>query len=186
MSSYDEPPEPTDEELEEADMEQAVRNAPTVRIEGLTAEAVQVILREAIESNYRLREKADAEITKAIDRAVDRALKESIPRLADEHLRPRIAEMVEKGWPITNDYGEQKGTKGFQQILREALFQKDSYSGQGYAFKVFREELDKALKGPLGEDLKKAQQMVREALDGDIMSRLRAAFKDGLGLKDGK
>jgi hypothetical protein len=181
-----EPPEPTEEEMEEADIEHAVRTTPTVRIEGLTLEAVQVIVRQAVESNYSLREKADAAVEDAVASAVDAALKDAIPRLSDEHLRPRIAEMVAKGWPVTNQYGEQTGSKTFEQILRETLFAKDQYrSHEGpWAMKVFREELEKALKGSLGEDLRKAQQMVREALDGDIMSKLRQAFKDGLGLKE--
>jgi len=46
---YDEPPEPTDEEMVEHEQQQAVMRAPTVRIEGITAEAVQFIARDALQ-----------------------------------------------------------------------------------------------------------------------------------------
>lgn len=60
MSEYDDPQEPTQEELDEHDAARAVRSAPTVRIEGLSADAVAHIVRTAISENYGFQKLGDA------------------------------------------------------------------------------------------------------------------------------
>jgi len=187
VTEYDEPPEPTQAELDEHEERTAVENAPTVRIEGLTAKAVAVIVRAAIEENYGLRETAQEQVKAAVEEAIREAVDEGIKTIALEHVRPLVAEIVANGWPTTNNYGEATGkSRSLAEMLRESLFAKDPYrSHEGpWAMRLMREELEKALKGPLGEEIKRAQAMVRKALDDEVMGKFRKALKDGLGLKD--
>ena len=120
MTEYDEPPDPTEEELAEHDTEQAVLNAPTVRIEGISAQAVAVILRAAIEENYGLREAAKSAVDDAVQAAVLEAVGDTVRLVAAEYVRPLVVKVLEDGWQTTNQWGEPTGKRiQLADMLRE-------------------------------------------------------------------
>lgn len=186
MSEYDDPQEPTQEELDEHDAARAVRSAPTVRIEGLSADAVAHIVRTAISENYGLQETAKSAVDEAVHAAVAEAIGDAARLAAEEHVRPLVKKILDEGWQTTNQWGEPTGKRiQLADMLREELFKKDTYNSKaGVAYQLFKDELDKALKGPLKAELDKAQQMVRDLVSEEVMGRFRKALKDGLGLKE--
>jgi hypothetical protein len=173
--------------MAERKAEQAGDRAPEMRIEGLTAEAVESVIDAVIERQYQLRDRAKEAVDKAIRQAVEKALSERLTALADEQLRPLVAETVAKGWGETNNYGEPKGTppKSLAEMLRQRLFGKeDRYSNSTLAEQIFRAELDKALKEDIGAALQEAKTKLRAMLDDALTGQFRKTLKDAIGLKD--
>jgi hypothetical protein len=183
MSEFDDDYEDEDQ-MAEHKAETIDRKAPEVRIEGLTVDALNDVIEGVIERNYRLSERAKEAVDKAVESAVEEALAERLATLAEEALRPLIAEKLANGWPTFDTYGKQTGTKSFPEMLREALFQSRNYSNENLCHLIFKTELEKALKGEFGAALTEARNKVRAMLDDEVMGRFRKAMKDGLGMKD--
>lgn len=185
FSEYDDPPEPTEEEMSASDTQHAVKEAPQIAITGLTPEAIQIVVEAAVERNYRLRERAEEAVDSAIDKAVAAGVDDAMKRLAEEMLRPAIAEVIANGWQKTDSYGQPVGTRQtLAQRITEYLFEHDRYSGRGTKIDVlFKEELDKALRSEAGREFTAALKSFAGKVDTELNNRILAAVRATLGLK---
>lgn len=179
------PPEPTEEEMLAYEQEQALKRTPTVRIEGLTAESVEILVREAVRSYYHLDQHAKNEVDRQIKKAVHAAIGERLLVIADEIVRPVIAEIVREGWSQTDTWGNPTGkTLSLKQRVTEYLFGKsDRYSSERPIESIFREELKKGLASEAGEALQKAIAELRKKVDEELSGRVIKAMRESLGLK---
>lgn len=188
MNDEYEDDEPSESELNEHEAEKAVLEAPTVSITGLSAEAVRLIVRASVEAifNEGYRDHVRDLMREKVDKEVKLALQSSLDELAAEALRPRVAEILARGWTETNSYGEPKGQpKTLDAMLRAALFSENSYHNarQGLAVQMFEQALQKELNGELGAALKEAKAKVRGMVDEAVMGKFQLALREGLGLK---
>jgi uncharacterized protein (DUF2267 family) len=177
---YD-PPEPSQEELDEFETQQAVKRAPTVAITGLTAESVQIIIEQAIQNNYSLRKKADAAVTEAVETVVREAIESKMDALMDEQLRPEVARILAEGWSKTNSYGEPVGQR---LTLRDRIA--TYLNGDGYRKpldEIFRSELERQLKTEAGKAFTEALNGLRGRVDSEFGARIQAAIKTAFGMK---
>lgn len=179
MSDYfEDPPEPTEEEMNQHEARLAVKRAPGVAITGLTAEAVQAIVESAIESNYQLQKKAE----KAVGDAVVKAIEESLKRLTDEQLRPAIAAVIASGWQKTDHYGHPNGPpQSLSQRITEYLFGGGSYDKP--IERAFNAELDRQLKTEAGKAFTEALASLRGKVDAELNGRITNALRQALGLR---
>jgi hypothetical protein len=182
---HEDPPEPTEEEIASFETEQAVKRAPEITITGLTAEAVQVVVEAAVERNYRLQERVGEAVDKAVKKAITNGVDEGMQRLMEEQLRPAIAEVIANGWQKTDHYGQPQGPKqSLAQRITEFLFEKDRYNGNGTTIdKVFKEELEKALKTEAGKAFADALASFKGKVDTEINGRIMTAVRSAMGLK---
>jgi phenylpyruvate tautomerase PptA (4-oxalocrotonate tautomerase family) len=185
MSEYDDPPESTEEEIAAFETEKAVEHAPGITITGLTPEAIQIVVEAAVERNYRLQERVGEAVDKAVKKAISAGIDDAMRRLAEEALRPAIAEVIANGWQKTDSYGQPQGPKqSLAQRITEFLFERDRYSGNGTVIdKVFKEELDKALKTEAGKAFQEALASFKGKVDTEINGRIISAVRSVMGLK---
>jgi hypothetical protein len=179
MSYEYEPPEPTEEEMKEADAEQAVRALP-IEIRGLTTEHVDATIRGLIRSNYRLDERIEEKLDKAIEEhvgslvaevtaeriavAVDAAIAEGFGTY-DKYTgrvtgRTSVAEMVSKALTERHsDYSDRnKGTLAEQAVKKavEELFEKELKSVVAAVAADFKKQADEVFKAKLVASMKEA------------------------------
>ena len=180
---YDDPPEPTEEEMDEHEQEQAVMRSP-VRIEGLTAEAVEVIVRRAVSDNYRIDEKVNAEIERQIDKAVKSLIKTAIQERAEAAVDRLIAE----GFSEFDRYsGNVSKRTSVAEMIHKALSERSrggynepemslaERSVHGAVAKVF----DKALEA----EIVKVKASFKQQADAVFQAKIVAGMKEALGLK---
>lgn len=188
MSEKYETDEPTSDELESHEAEQVAMNSPTISITGITVDAVRAVIRASVEAifNEGYRDHVKELIQKKVDAEVRKAIDSQLSELAAEALRPRITEIIARGWTQTDSYGEPKGPpKTLDSMLRAALFGENSYHNakQGLAVQLFEQALQKDLNSELGTALKEAKAKVRQMVDESVMGRFQQALREGLGLK---
>ena len=64
------------------------------------------------------------EVAKRIDREVCIAIQET----ARDVVATRVVEILDRGFPVYSQWGEQNGTKTLPQVVGEAVFKKDGYN----------------------------------------------------------
>lgn len=180
--TFNEEPEPTESEMEQWEHEQAVKSAQTVRIEGITVEAVQIVIGEAI-GRIGLQEMARERFDKAIEDAVTGTFSERLTALTDEAIRPLIDKYIADGFPTFDQWGKITGKKPFVQVLHETLTKTSSYNSETLVHQIFKERLNAALSGEFGKALEDAKKRVRAMLDDEVSGRFTKALKEGFGLK---
>lgn len=184
MSEYDEPSEPTEAEEREHSMSQAVKSAPGITITGLTAEAVEIIVREAIENNYGLADRAQ----RYAEQQADKQIKNLISDEAKLLVTARINKILDEGWVKHDHFGNKAGELiTVHSILAKELSQKssDRYGEPEYtmiqrlAKKAASEVIDKAFAAELAE----AKAAFRAQVDELLKGKLATSLKEALGLK---
>lgn len=179
---YEDPPEPTPQEEAQFAAEQAVRGTPGITITGLTPEAIESVVEAVIDRNYRLRERAEAAVDKAIEKAVGEALSARLDTIADAHLRPEVARVINEGWHETNSYGEHTG-KALSLRDRIGLYFKGDRYGKNSMDQIFTQELDKALLTEAGKQFRDALAGLKGKIDADFGARIQTAVKQAMGIK---
>jgi hypothetical protein len=185
MSEYDEPPEPTETELDEHETAQAVKRTPSVRIEGLSADAVKVIVRETIESFYGLRETAQEAVTKQVRETVE----EMTIGMAQEQIAALVTKVLDEGFEEHDRYGNKQGKRiTAQALIIEQLTAKvggDSYGRdtQTWAQKAAGTVLGHTFEKHFQADLDRAKVAFKAQIDELLKGKLVASLKDALGLR---
>lgn len=184
--SYDEPPEPTEEEMDIYDQEQALKRATAVRIEGLNAEVVEVIVRQVVRDSFDLEKLAHQELNKQ--------LKEQVSKVLDAALRERIAATVDAaiadGIPSFDTYsGAEKGRASVAEIVAKQLAQKTNRNGYSSSdgttlaeqavHKAVAEVFENAMKG----ELAKVVADFKKQADAVFQAKLVAGLKEAIGLR---
>jgi hypothetical protein len=181
---YDDPPEPTESEMNEFETEQAIKQAPTVRIEGLSAESVAVIVREAVRANYRLDEKAGEMLKEAVDEQVEALLKEE----ARAQITALVAATLEAGFTEHDRYGQKTG----KQMTAQALIieQLTAKSSDGYqkpeltmAHRVAASVISDRFSKLFNDELERAKIAFRVQVDELLKAKLVESLKSALGLR---
>jgi len=184
MFEHDEPPEPTDEELDEHATQQAVMAEPTIRIDGLSAAAVEIIVRNVIESNYRLSEKA----SEAVDEEVRKVVRATIEQVSREKISELVASVLEEGFYETDRYGNTTSRRiTAKSLILEQLSVRaaDGYGkpAQTPAERIAREVLEARFTKEFGGELERAKSGFRAQVDELLKGKLVTSLKEALGLK---
>jgi len=184
MSEYEEPPEPTEAEINTYETAQAVKRAPTIQIVGLTAESVQVIVRETIESFYGLREQA----REAVEKQVRETVQTTTVETAKEQISALVSKVLEEGFEEHDRYGNKKGQRiTAQALIIEQLTAKveGSYgqNAQTWAQKAASTVLGQTLETHFKADLERAKVAFKSQIDELLKGKLVESMKGALGLR---
>lgn len=182
MSFEDEPPEPTEDEMKEADAEQAVRASP-IEIRGLTTEHVDATIRGLIRSNYRLDER--------IEEKLDKAIEEHVGSLVAEVTTERIAKAVDaaiaEGFGTFDKYsGRVTERTSIAEMVHKALGEKqgDYHNKRGT---LAEEAVKKAVGEIFDKELKAVITTVvadfKKQADEVFKAKLVAGMKEAIGLR---
>lgn len=181
---YD-PPEPTEEEMEEYDVEQAVMNAPTVSITGLTPESVQVIIRQTLRSSYNFEERAQEMLREMVKKAAESLLTEE----ATKQIRALVTAVLAEGFAEHTRYGEKTGERTTaRELIIQQLTEKtsDNY-GRGPQISVAARIAETVIKERFAkefdDELKRAKEAFRSQVDELLKGKLVTSLKEALGLK---
>lgn len=181
--SYDDPPEPTEEEMEEHQQEQAVMAAP-VRIEGLTVEAVEVIVRRAVTDNYRINERVDDEIEKQINKAVSSLVKTAIQERAEAAVDALIAE----GFAEFDSYsGQVRKRTSVSELINKAMTERsrggynepEMSAAERAVGRAVAAVFDKALEA----EIAKVKADFKKQADSVFQAKIVAGLKEAIGLR---
>lgn len=180
MSMYEDPPEPTEEEINEHEARQAAMRSP-VKLEGLTIESVRVMIESLIEHRFGLREMAREAVDKAVQEIVKEALADKIDSVMDDIVRPEIARMVAEGWAKTDQWGHPQGQRVTLTDRLRAYLDGDHYHKP--LDSVFKAELEKQLKTEAGKAFTAALSSLRAKVDEELNGRITKAFREALGMR---
>lgn len=184
MSEYDEPPEPTEAEERDYHLAEAVKTAPGITITGLSAAAVEIIIRETIENNHGLADRAQ----RYAEKLIDQKIKDLVSEEAKQLVAARINKILDEGWVKHDHFGNKAGELiTVHSILAKELSQKSSerYGEPEYttiqrlAKKAAAELLEKSFAAELAE----AKAAFRAQVDELLKGKLVASLKEALGLK---
>jgi len=185
-----EPPEPTKAEYEDYErQEAAAATAATLRIEGITPQAVKHIVREAVERSIS----ADYDFTDRVKDMVRKRVAEQVDKLVQEIGREQISDAVRSaladGWQETSHYGEPTGKRiTLRERLNEAFTKKyrPDYGDRTESTTVehaVRAAVAKALETEFAAELVQAKSAFRAQVDELLKGKLVASLKEALGLR---
>lgn len=169
--------------MDEYEVKQAVSSSPTVRIEGLTAESVAVIIRETVRANYRLDERAQEMMRDAVGQQVEALLRSE----AKEQIAALVADTLEKGFAEHDRYGNASGKQiTARSLILEQLTAKisngysqgESAHAQRIAASVISAEFEKSFK----DDLKTIRDGFKSQVDDLLKGKIVTSLKEALGL----
>ncbi len=112
----DDPPEPTQEEVEHAEALNAAQDTP-IRLEGITWGMIRHVLGGFIEGHYRLNERVDELLNKAIEKHVSRLIDETTRAL----LAAKIEQLIDRGFPEFDYSGREKSRTTVQEVVLAEL-----------------------------------------------------------------
>jgi hypothetical protein len=180
--SYDEPPEPTEEEIAEHQARVAALKTP-IRIEGLTMEAVESVLRGLIQAECRITERLESKLEEAVD--------EHVSKLVDTVTRERIEKAVDaaiaEGFPIFDTYsGRETGRTSVGELVHKYITRREDrgYNEKGTVaeiavMKAVKELFEKTLAG----ELEKLKADFKKQADGVFQAKIVASLKEAMGLR---
>lgn len=184
---YDED-EPSDAELEKREAERLI-NASEVTIAGIPAEALETILRAAVERaiGWKAREQAK----ELLDKMIREAAAEAVATASTEFVQKRVAAILDGPIQEYDRWGDQKGSsKTLKSMVMEQLAAEtkpDRYNHDPGGTIV-----TKAVHAKVGEILnsndfktivEEAKKKFRSSVDNLIVEKLRETLKSALGLR---
>jgi len=189
---HDEPDEPTQEELDQDDLEEA-GGKPGVQIVGLTAKDIEAVIRGAVMSQCDARKIAQQTIEDAIATRVH----ELVDEHAKETIRQAVQEIFDNGWTETDQWGHEK--KHFTLAQRiSALLEAttSSYHDKGTNYQVWvKAGVEECFKEGVAKELAKAkveiarqvseltQAKLREMVGAMVDGKLADIIKGAIGVK---
>lgn len=136
-----------------------------------------------------IRQAIQAEVSKAVEQAVSDAVGEAVSalveRIGQERVGKEIQRVMAEGWPVTNEYGEARGSSvTVKDRISKLLNSQDRYSGRGTYIdetvkRMVNETLDKTLKA----DIDAARNKFKAEVDAVLTATIREALAKNLGLK---
>lgn len=136
-----------------------------------------------------IRQAIDSQVEKAVEHAVSDAVSEAVTALVDKIGQARIAKEIERvmaeGWPMTNEYGEARGSSvTIKDRISKLLNSQDRYSGRGtYIEETVKRQVDETLNKTLKADIDAARNKFKAEVDAVLTATIREALAKNLGLK---
>ena len=138
----------------------------------------------------RILERVETRVREAVDGRIDGAINAEVMRqivsVTAEKIEPLVSEIVERGWPVTNNYGEAiGGTKTLAAMVRDvaALPRRDGYNSKPALIeeqiKAMATELVTKELRPAAEEWRKA---MRTQLDASLTEAVAKAMRQAMGI----
>lgn len=124
-------------------------------------------------------------VEKKIGEAINGAVMEQIVAVTAAKIEPLVAEIVERGWPMTDTYGAAIGTKSLAMMVREIATapRRDSYSNKepliAEHIKTMVADLVQKELRPAAEEWRKA---MRAQLDASLTEAVAKAMRQAMGI----
>lgn len=127
-----------------------------------------------------------ADIAKTATEKVRELVTEEVKTQIAEVVTKRVTEVLDRGLPLYNSYGQVTETANVETYLRQMFERKES---RGYdkpnltmveAF--IKDHLQGAMNKFMGDELKAAQEQLKQAVDGLMKEKLTSTLKSALGL----
>jgi histone H3/H4 len=153
-----------------------------LKVDGFREEQVVTAVAEMV------RDQMSGRIDEAVRGAIKGALEEQVRALVNDAIRPVLATVLDEGWQPTDQWGEPKGPKvtlrdRIGKAVSAFLDVRDGYDRQTAAEKVIKEEIEKAVRGDAGKELKRASEALRAQVDAVLQAKLRESLSSALGLR---
>jgi len=177
--SYDEPPEPTEEEMMEHDAHQATTEHP-IEIKGLTSAHVDATVRGIVRSHYQL----DERIERELDRAIEERVGALVERVTMERVVVAIDAAIAEGFDTFDKWnGRVTGHTSVKEIIHKALTEKTRDQHNRKDSTVVEEAVAKAvaelfageLKGVMGELVTSFKKQADDVFKARIVEALKGA-----------
>jgi 6-phosphogluconate dehydrogenase (decarboxylating) len=182
---YDEEPEPTEQDMEENEIAQLAKDTP-IEIKGLTGAAVMHVIRGAIEGNWRLTEK--------INDAIEKAIQKRVSALIDETIKERIVAAIDasiaEGFPVYDTYnGREVSRTSVAEMVQKALTARgDNFGSYDHRNKTIAEAavtkaVDALFQKELADVTKSLVANFKKQADEVFQAKIVAGLKEAIGLR---
>lgn len=140
---------------------------------------VEDYVRSAIERQVK------ASVEKAVEDAVGEAVSALVDRIGQERVGKEIARVMAEGWPVTNEYGESRGSSvTVKDRISKILNATDRYSNRGtYIDETIKRQVEETLNKTLKADIEAARNKFKAEVDAVLTATIREALAKNLGLK---
>jgi len=111
--------------------------------------------------------------------AAEEKAREVIDSMAETLIAGEIRKVLDAGVQPTDAYGNAKGPRQtFHEVILTTLERNVGDYGRGPTLleSTVRKACEEAMRGPLQDTVNRAKKDLQEKLDGEVMSRLKAAF----------
>lgn len=123
---------------------------------------------------------AKATLKKVIAEQADTEIK----RIVGESMASVARELVDKGWPTTDQYGNARGTMTVREIVIGYLTYRDNYGQRFTRIEEWAKGIvDEAIKKEVAPLIEEAKQYVRKILDENVAGAIKRALLEGAGLR---
>ena len=188
MSDYDDPPEPTDEELDQAATEQGVRANSAIRLEGLTAQDVHTVIAAYLDSRYRIEERFNEALEKRIGKLAESLVTDELKGLVTTRIGATIDAVIATGIPTFDRYsGQVTSRSSIAELVDKELGAKDSDGygrpTQSKAEKAVAAAVAAVFEGDLKQELEKVRARFKAEADEVLKTKFAAIMREALGLR---
>jgi flagellar biosynthesis/type III secretory pathway protein FliH len=183
--SVADPPEPTDEEIQEYHTAQNAKPGGGIRIEGLSREDVHATISGVLRGLYALDEKIDEAITAAVAKKVSEVAEDVI----EQRVTAAIDDALACGFPEFDRYsGKIKRRTSLRELIDELLTLKVSeYGSRDLKNTLIVQAVERAVRAVIDKELEaevaKARAAVKSQVDDVIKAKLGETLKSALGLR---
>jgi hypothetical protein len=129
------------------------------------------------------------EVAKAIERAVADSVSDAVEAIVEKIGRERVGKEIDRvlaeGWPVTNEYGEAKGTNlTLKDRIGKILNMQDRYgSSQRWLDERVKAQVQETLNKDLKADIQAARDKFKTEVDAVLTATIREALAKNLGLR---
>ena len=127
-----------------------------------------------------------------LDEKIEEAVRSMVEAALDGAIKARIAEEVDRvladGWVKTDEYGHpdvRAGKVTLKDRVNQALTRtaNSSYDRRTQVDQLAADAIDRALKGPFGQEIEAARAKFKAEIDGLVAAKLNETIKSALGLR---
>lgn len=180
MSWYDEPPEPTEEEINlHYGVQEAMENNGTVQLALPDWVIEKVVDHAAHLALAGMKDKAK----QAVQDSVDEAVRAAAGEIVREKVEPIIDAQLKEGWPVTDSYGRPNGRVTVESLVASELTKADNYDRESWINKQVKAQISKLVDAALKAELDAARAKLRAELDGVLKAKIAETIRDAVGLK---
>ncbi len=183
MFPEDGPPNPTEAEEEQGQVEHHASSDGKVQIVGLNHSDVFRIVAGVVEAKWDVTNMVNSKLTSAIDAAVNRLA----PEVVREKLGAAIDVVIAEGIPEFDSYsGKEKKRHSIASLVVKELERKnDSYSSNSKS--VLQASIESAVAKVFNAEVvglvEEAKKKIREQVDAVLAAKLNEALKGALGIR---
>lgn len=181
---YEDPPEPTQEEIEEFEATKAAEDAP-VRIEGVTLGMIRATIAGILESRYTIQNRIDEVINREVAKRVSALFEGAV----QERVTAAIDAAIAAGFPVFDRYsGRETARTSVVELVHKALTEKvgergyDDNTGTA-AERAVRTAVQKLFETELKAEVEKLKESFRKQADAVFQAKIVASLKEAIGLR---